>query len=287
MLPSLPRIPASLTNRLREQAEQARKAKEDAIVNAPIHTPQMPNMPGLGKGGANPKLGLGKGGSTRTDTDSGFDFLAVAPKEGQPTWQTITNAKGEIDPKFLLQKEAPIEMDQRAGSAIRDRALASGDSPWASMQIQQNEQVANTNRENLAQQSATQRAQATNNLAMRGGVSGGARERIAREASKNQMMGNQTLGRDLSNQNLQTRIADDQAKMNALNSTVGFDKDNANLAGVNRDYSTGINQKNLSSLLTEVDSKRAFDMGLYKERMALLGAERTANAQAGASKGKK
>lgn len=204
-----------------------------------------------------------------------------------PKWSGITNEDGTLKNQYSLQAEAPVTMDQRAIESVRSRALATGDSPWATMARQQQAQ---NNTDQMAQaqaQSASARNQSMNQLAMRGGVSAGARERLARNSNRDLMMRNQDIAGQNNRANLDIGMQDEKLKMDALTSTMGADRNNAELANQNRTYNTGVNQFNTQNTLLDKNAQRTFDMDIYKQRMALLGANKTADAQAAAGGGGK
>lgn len=78
----------------------------------------------------------------------------------------------------------PTSSDQSGLNAMKQRALGSGDTPWASLAKNQSREEQRFGLDNIAQQGASDRAQAEASLASRGGLSGGAAERLALGSSR-------------------------------------------------------------------------------------------------------
>lgn len=214
------------------------------------------------------------------------DPIAIANKE-RPTYEGIRNAQGNLDSRYTLGKDADVTIDSRAQDAIRSKGLATGDSPWAMMQLQKNQMDAQNQKQNLATQGASSAAMARNNMAMRGGLSSGARERIGQNAIQAQMMGQQQVGRDMNAQNLNIRSQDEAMKTDALKTTMQADSANANMALQNRDYRGNVDLQNRNAAMMDVDAKRTFDLSVYKDKMAAYGASKSADAQRAAGGGGK
>jgi hypothetical protein len=212
------------------------------------------------------------------------DPINIANRE-RPDWEGIRDHKGNLREQFRLNKDADVGIDQRAIDAIRQKGMSTGDSAWAQMQLQKSQMDAQNQRQNLATQGASSAAQARNGMAMRGGVSAGARERIARSSARDQMMGQQQVGRDLNAQNLNIRTQDEQMKNDALKTTMGADQANAQMGLQNRDYRGNVDLQNRNAAMLDVEGKGRFDLSVYKDKMAAYGASKTADAQAKSSGG--
>jgi hypothetical protein len=115
-----------------------------------------------------------------------------------------------------------LKSDPRALDAMRSRALG-GESPWLKMQLEKQGLEELTARDRAGEEALSGAALARSQLAMRGGLSGGARERIAMGAERNLNATRQGVGRAGQMDRLSLGIADDQTKMALLNSTAGLD----------------------------------------------------------------
>lgn len=157
--------------------------------------------------------------------------------------------------------------------ALQDKAMAQGDSVAAGLQRQQAQNYYNTGMGDLAQQSAAQQAQARNSLAMRGGLGGGARERLAGQGALAQMQGQQGLGRNLANQNLGISLQDEINKNNLLGKVGNVEQQ--------------IQANNIGTLSQDYANQNRFTGGMYGEDMRAYGAQKQAQAQAQANSGGK
>lgn len=125
--------------------------------------------------------------------------------------QTLSNIAGVAD-RFN---------PQRAIGAIEERALTSGQSPWAQMMTQQQR----LGQQKLAEQ-ATQGVQgaqsaALSSLARKGGLSSGARERAVLGGQRNLQMGLQDVARQGAMDRLNIGIEDERQKLNLLQGLPG------------------------------------------------------------------
>lgn len=174
-----------------------------------------------------------------------------------------------IDPATGLLKE-PYQLKAPVNTggiqALRGEALRTGPSAWRTM-----EEAAQ--RDNLAKATAGQAQQAKNQLAMSGGLRGGAGERLQANAMNQNLTGGQGIARNLA-------IADEQKRMQAVGQLPGQE-----IAQATFDRDTS--KYNIDKPLFEILQKRANDASQYNEQMAAWGAEKTAAATPASSGGKK
>lgn len=130
------------------------------------------------------------------------------------TADTVT--AGQLDTKAL-------GADARAQDAMRDRALAKGDSPWLKMQTQRQGVEEMSARDQAAQQAMSGAGAARSQLAMRGGLRGGAASRIAMQSARGMNAARQGIGRQGQLDRLSLGIADDQTRQNLLGQTAQLD----------------------------------------------------------------
>jgi hypothetical protein len=123
---------------------------------------------------------------------------------------------GQLDTKKL-------GADTRATDAMRDRALAKGDSPWLKMQMKRQGIEETAARDAAAQQALSGAATARSQLAMRGGLGSGASQRVAMQAGRDMNAARQAAGRAGQLDRLGLQIADDQTKTSLLGQTAGLD----------------------------------------------------------------
>lgn len=216
------------------------------------------------------------------------------------------------------QRFAGISADQRGLKAIREQALGMGESPWAKLQLAKQGIEEKGALENVGAQSAGARAEAESNLAMRGGLSGGARERLSQGAMSNAVLGGQGVRRagELSRLGIQT--TDELNRQNLLQQLPGMELAQLNPELQKATYLSGVEQTqnaadianqmanratgiagqqfniqqgteaqkfNTQAALNDILQKRAYDIGQYGEGMKAYAAQKT--GEAAASGGKK
>lgn len=130
---------------------------------------------------------------------------------------------GRLDTKALAA-------DPRALNAMRDRALSQGDSPWLKMQTQKQGLEEMGLRDQAAQQAMSGAAMGRSQLAMKGGLGGGASARLAMSSARDANAARQAIGRQGVSDRLGLGIADDQTKMGLLGQTAGLDLSHAQQA---------------------------------------------------------
>lgn len=113
--------------------------------------------------------------------------------------------------------------NQDALNALKARAMATGNSPWLDMQLQKQKLDQTNAADNAATQSLQSAAIARNQLAMKGGLSGGARERIAMGSGRDINASRQGISRAGAMDRLNLGVADDQQKMQMLSQIPGMD----------------------------------------------------------------
>lgn len=123
---------------------------------------------------------------------------------------------GQLDTKALAA-------DSRALNSMRERALGTGDSAWLKMGLDKQKLEEMSARDQAARQAMSGSALARSQLAMRGGLGGGASARIAMQAGRDMNAARQGIGRAGQLDRLSMRIADDQTKTGLLGQTAGLD----------------------------------------------------------------
>lgn len=154
-----------------------------------------------------------------------------------------------------------ISMAQGSGyNAIKGNATSPGASPWASMATNRQNLAAQDQQEHGAVQVAGQTAKANDDLAARGGLSSGARERVAQSGATNAMDMSQGVNRQKNLNNMDIGLEDQKMKMGQQNTLAGLDQ--ADMAG-----------------------KNAYNENQYNQQMAAWGAGKQADATAASGKG--
>lgn len=161
---------------------------------------------------------------------------AAAQAKGGPDVTADHIDAGQLDIKAL----GP---DQRGLNAIRDRALSQGPSPWLNMQMDQQKLSELDARDKVSAGAMGANEAANSSLAMRGGLSGGARERGAQNLARSINSGQQATTRAGQMDRLGLNIADENTKMGLLSQLPGMDLANAN-------FNADLNKFNIGTKLS-------------------------------------
>lgn len=204
-------------------------------------------------------LGISPGSTDISPTATVYETSSwPTGADGQPIRPRFISA---LDPSTgLLRPEYQAGsggLNSQGMDALRAEALRTGPSQWRTLEE-------GRQRDQLAQQTGGQVAQAQNRLAMQGGLRGGAAERIATQGMRGQQMGGQNIARDLS-------ITDEQRRMGALQALPGQELQQAGFNQATEKY-------NIDKALGEILQKRAADQNAYGEQIKAWGAAKTAAA---------
>lgn len=187
-----------------------------------------------------------------------------------------------IDPNTGLMRESyqyepeKIDLSKLEGfQALRKRVLTEGPSAWAQMMLEKQKIEEAQARDDAAKQAMSASQQASAELAMRGGMTSGARERLAGGGGKNLMMARQGVARAGELSRSSTLTEDERQRMSLL---PGFAEGEANLNKYNVDVGNKAATWNIEQALKEQDAMRAWEQEKYKEQMAKWAAERQAQA---------
>lgn len=188
-----------------------------------------------------------------------------------------------------------INLNTQGLEALRGEALRTGPSAWANLMTQnQGVDEAKLRDQNMAK-SASQSGSAWNQLAMRGGVGGGARERLATSAAGTANMAGQDIARAGSQQRLGIGTQDETNRLGILSQLPGMEVNSLNPAfqkatmmGQAKQFdinnNTATNKFNLGNVISDVQGKNSFDLNKYTEQMKTWAANRQADAQENSGK---
>lgn len=190
--------------------------------------------------------------------------------------------------KLTKGNDIGLNVNTSALEELRNRGLSKGPSSYANIL---------TEKQGLEEQDAISKAvrnavgsnsSAFSEMARRGGLSSGARERLALSGERAATEGKQGVLRQGMQDRLGITAADEDRKLGILQNLPGMElglgqaKSNLDLA--NRQYGTDVDRMNIAGALSEVGRQDAFKMNEYQEKMKMYGAEKTAQAQANAGK---
>lgn len=182
------------------------------------------------------------------------------------------------DPKTMsLSDYLSGKYDQSGMNAFREQALRKGPSAWATLSKQQQAALQGNQRESGAKEVASQTAQAEDNLASRGGLSSGARERAATEGSKNYLAMSQDLARQGNLNDLQIGVNDEQNRIQQLGMLPGMEMQQAGMFEDARG-------KDIANTTAENARRNAYNQNIYDQQMGAWGANRQAQATENAGK---
>lgn len=158
--------------------------------------------------------------------------MAVDPRidqrtEGLPGGIILPAYNAVYDPKTMGQMqgyENMLAMNSGGYNKFRDLALSKGPSAYANAASRRQNLLAMQGKENLASGTQGQNALAMSNLAAQGGLSSGARERVAETGQNAYAMGSQDLARGNAMANLQIGSEDQAQKLNALGALPGMEQ---------------------------------------------------------------
>jgi hypothetical protein len=162
--------------------------------------------------------------------------------------------------------------DAYAGEALqklKGQAFAEGDSPWAKMQLEKQALEQSQGRDQAASSQAQALAQAQSNLMRQGGLSSGARTRMAMQGAKDMALAQQRVNAQGIGQRLGIQEQDLNRKQDLL--------------GKFGDAESAANEKNIGRMSEDVRAGSAFDMERYGQQMGAYGAAKTAEAQRAAA----
>lgn len=177
--------------------------------------------------------------------------------EDYPVFRDVLGPDGTLLPQYQVNAgQAQTDLSSilapgQAGQAMIDRATATGPSAWLGLQEQAIDRRQQDQLNMMEQQAAGASAQARSNLAMRGGLGGGAAERLARGSMLDQMLGSQDIRRGAGTDKLSAAIADEEMKAELLGSASNLE---SGLARTRAGLQTGIDQFNVNKDMAAQDS---------------------------------
>lgn len=201
--------------------------------------------------------------------------LEQAGQPDKPNFNPISDENGNIIKSGY--KLDPLNINTSALDAIRSQALGTGPSPWLSLQLQKQEADQNTAQGQAGAQNNANAATARSSLAMKGGLSSGAAERLA----KTQMSGGNAAYQNVANTGNQNRLnlqIQDQTNRQQLLSQLP--QTELQYAQANQDT----NKFNVQNSLNDLLANRANDVNFYNQGMKAWAAGKTADAQGGGGK---
>lgn len=191
-----------------------------------------------------------------------------------PGFSPIYNASTQaLSPGYDQQ----VAANSQGFDAFRDQALRQGPSAWATTALQQQALESENQKEKGIESTAGANAAANDSLAAQGGMSSGARERVAEGGEKNMLDMNQNVSRQENLNNLQIGMNDNQNKMQELSQLPGMEQSRVNAWETTK-------QGDLSNQLAENKSLNDYNQNIYNQQMNAWAADKQAKATASSGK---
>ena len=183
------------------------------------------------------------------------------------------------DPSQALSPgyNAQVAGNDQGFNAYKAMALQQGPSSWANLATEQQAAEALSQLDKGAQSVAGANAGAQDALAAQGGLSSGARERIAEQGATNMTDMGQNVARQENLNNLQIGMNDQQNKIQELSQLPGLENQ------MNQNWED-VKQTDLANEIGENQSVNAYNQNLYNQQMQAWGAAQQANATANSGK---
>ncbi len=240
----------------------------------------VPAAPGTPGGGPNPW----KQGPYGSYQPAPYNWSAGPDAPGQPVYQTgyDPSTMGTANP--LQTQLNGINLNTQGLDAFRQQALRTGPSQWAGLATQQQGLEEKNAREGAQRDAAGQTAQAQGQMAMRGGITSGSRERLATEGARNQLNMTQGIARQGSQNRLQIGVNDEQNRIEQLGMLPGMENTALQPGFQKAQMMQGANQFDVGQSTQEMGNKNAFNAGTYNSQMGGWAANKASGAIANSGK---
>lgn len=198
----------------------------------------------------------------------------------QPQYPTYQQGYDPTKQSNLPQLQQELSglggITQQGLRATANQAFSRGASPWA--QLAQNRQrlQEQAQRDQLQKEGAARQAEARSALAMRGGLSSGARERLARSGMRDQLLGAQDVSRQGAQSALQIGMQDEANRQKALQAIPSMAAPGINMAQLGQQTRAFDTQQQVD----EAARRNQFDLAKYQSDMAAWAAGQQAMAMA-------
>lgn len=217
-----------------------------------------------------------------------------------PTWQSLVDDSGnlksiyslaapeELTPQIMSRLDA-VQLNTDALNELRRRGLSNENSAWTDLLLQRQGLEEQQAGDQALRDEAGQNASAWSQLAMRGGLSGGERERVAIAGARNLNETKQKVAAEGRGARLGILTEAEKQKLDILKSLPGMEVQalqpefqkveyfgKAKDQDINR--RTDTSRFNIANLINERNAKGQFDMGNYAEAMKAWASEKQAQA---------
>lgn len=222
----------------------------------------------------------------RGNEGGGFSPAPYAPPSfDNSTFSESKPWTNQLTDPLTLKNQGAIasQYDTTALDKLRGEATAApGTSAWEGLMNQRQDVTDQQQRDSANANAASGNSAAQSQLAASGGISGGARERLARSSALNNAEARQGVASNSASARLGIGAQAEQNRLGLLSAQPGQDLNAANYkTGIdtsNRDYATGIQNTNINNVLSAKGAKNASDQATYQAQMKDWAATQAANA---------
>jgi hypothetical protein len=199
------------------------------------------------------------------------DGRPTGPIVGHPE-DNVASMNGIKRPEFSNIFDMSMMGSNPGYTKLQQDATRQGPSDWAQSAANRQMVQAGIARDQAGQDAASQAATARSQLAMRGGLTGGARERLGEASMRNALEMNQGVNQQLALGLNQVDMTDEQNRMQQLGQFTGMENSR--------------NQFLANAQMGNQQARNLFDMTKYQEDMRQWAANRQAQAIENSSGGK-
>lgn len=184
----------------------------------------------------------------------------------------------------MMARIGGLRMDTRGLEAFRNLALRGG--PSAAARIMERKSFAEEAdaRERAKREARGTAAEARTELAMRGGLSSGARERIATGGARNLLAMSQDTGRQGNLNRMQIGINDEQQRISQLSMLPGMEQGLFNSLLQKENLWARARESDIARAMQENQNRNSYNQNLYAQQMQAWAAQRQAEATENAGK---
>ncbi len=242
--------------------------------------------------GANP-FDWSRGGKSKVGAMfDPFNFTGwgekVTPQyEAQPTQPGYQQVYDPLSMAFAPEVQKRLDalaLDTRGLEAFRNEALRRGPSSWAKLSTRKQFAEEADARDRAKQEARSSQAQAEADLAMRGGLSGGARERLTAGGARNLLAMSQDVGRQGGLNRMQIGINDEQNRISQLGMLPGMENSNLQAQLQKENLWENARQSDLQRTQAENERRNQWNQMLYQQQMQAWASNRQAQATENAGK---
>lgn len=212
---------------------------------------------------------------------SGWNSGDVAPYSGVqpgmpgyvPGWNPSMAFSPELDSRL-----AALTMDMRGMNKFRDEALRGKPSAWAGLMNAKQYAEEAAAKDRAVDQSRAGVRNAEADLASKGGLSSGARERIARGGAKDLLAVGQDVARQGNLNRMQVGVQDEQNRIQELSQLPGMENMILQTDLQKENMFDQSRQQDLQRAIEENNRRNQFNQNVYNQKMSAWAADRQAYA---------